>query len=237
LALPYALARLKALNRPPGDLEFQQGGLKVKVTRRSFLKMSGALAGYMLTGPSLWEGGGLPKAYADVGPKVGTETTTICCFCGCGCGAVVTSNAGKVVAVEGDAIHPINEGALCSKGQAQYQTANQLVSDADLAAKYAVGKKIATWPKGKRLARVLYRAPKATKWEVKSWDWALGTIAQRIAAKRAATWESTAGGMTVNRTKAIAALGGAAHDNQECYLMQKLWRGLGLVNVDHQARI
>jgi formate dehydrogenase major subunit len=224
----------------------------VKVTRRQFLKMSGALGGYLLTGPALWGGGGLPEAYADVGPKTGTETTTICCFCGVGCGALVTVNNtpgdplfGKVVAVEGDPVHPINEGTLCSKGQAQFQTANQLVLDTDLTTKpkFALydgtpGKGVMpVWPGGKRLARVLYRPANGTKWRVVSWDWAMDTIAQRITATRAANWEETSGGMTVNRTRAIAALGGAAHDNQECYLMQKLWRGLGLVWVDHQARI
>ena len=211
----------------------------MKITRRTFLKMSGALAGYLLTGPSLWEGGGLPQAYADVGPKVGTETTTICCFCGVGCGAVVTASGGKVVAVEGDAIHPINEGSLCSKGQAQFQTANQLIPETDLdtLTKFKLGGTMAAWPAGKRLARVLYRAPYAKKWKVISWDEALDKISQRIAASRTATWEDTSGGMTVNRCTGIAALGGAAHDNEECYLMQKLWRGLGLVNIDHQARI
>ena len=220
----------------------------MKITRRKFLKMSGALAGYLLTGPSLWGGGRLPTAYADIGPKVGTETTSVCCFCGGGCGNVITASGGKVIAVEGDPDSPINGhirdgggtvlrqgGALCSKGQAAYQTANQLVDEAALP---GLGALISNWPKGKRAARVLYRAPGASKWQVVDWDWALGTIAQRIAATRAATWEEVdGGGMTVNRTQAIAALGGAAHDNQECYLMQKLWRGLGLVYIEHQARI
>jgi formate dehydrogenase major subunit len=199
--------------------------------------MSGTMAGYLLTGPTLLKGGWLPAAYADIGPKTGTETTTICCFCGCGCGAVVTASGGKVVAVEGDPIHPINQGALCSKGQAQWQTANQVVGDAKLASKYYLGAQVSSWMPGKRLARVLYRAPGSAKWQVVDWDWALDTIAQRVVDTRGANWEETAGSMTVNRTQYIAALGGAAHDNEECYLMQKLWRGLGLVNIDHQARI
>jgi formate dehydrogenase major subunit len=201
--------------------------------------MSGALAGYLLTGPSLWEGSGLPKAYADVGPKKGKETTSVCCFCGGGCGNVVTSSGGRVVALEGDTASPINEGALCSKGQAAFQTANQVVDEKLLKTgrAYALGGTMPSWPRGQRLARVLYRAPGATKWKVISWDEALTKIAQRVVDTRAANWEATAGGMTVNRTQAIAALGGAAHDNEECYLLQKLWRGLGLVNVEHQARI
>jgi formate dehydrogenase major subunit len=202
--------------------------------------MSGALAGYLLTGPSLWEGSWLPSAYADIGPKTGTNKTTICCFCGVGCGAIVCASGGKVVAVEGDPDHPINQGTLCSKGQAQYQTCNQLVSDAVLASSYSVGKKFAKWPKGKRLARPLYRAAGSNKWEVKTWDWMLTQIAARIDGTRSTYWEydsPPASGKIVNRTQAIAALGGAVHDNEECFLMQKLWRGLGLVNIDHQARI
>ena len=211
----------------------------MKLTRRTFLKMSGALAGYLLTGPSLWGGVRVPAAYAGVGPKVGQDTTSVCCFCGGGCGNVVTASEGRVVAVEGDPASPINEGALCSKGQAAYQTANQIVAEETLRddGRYALGGTLAAWPAGRRLARVLYRAPGASKWEVKSWDWALERIAQRVVETRQVTWEAKAGEITVNRTQAIAALGGAAHDNEECYLMQKLWRGLGLVYVEHQARI
>jgi formate dehydrogenase major subunit len=211
----------------------------MKITRRQFLKASGALAGYLLTGPSLWGGGALPAAYAGIGPKSGTETTSVCCFCGGGCGNIVTSSGGRVVAVEGDPASPINEGALCSKGQAAFQTANQRIPEELLrdTAVFAAGGTLASWPSGRRLARVLYRAPGATRWEVKDWDWALERIAQRVVDTRKNSWEAKAGEMVVNRTQAIAALGGAAHDNEECYLMQKLWRGLGLVYVEHQARI
>jgi formate dehydrogenase major subunit len=210
------------------------------------------MAGYLLTGPSLWGGGRLPAAYADIGPKIGTETTSVCCFCGGGCGNVIIASGGKIIAVEGDPQSPINGhikdaannilavgGALCSKGQAAYQTANQLVDENVLATDptYAVGGTMPTWPKGKRVARVLHRAPGAAQWDVLDWDTALGLIAAKIAGTRSTYWEEMAGGMTVNRTQAIAALGGAAHDNEECYLMQKLWRGLGLTYVEHQARI
>ncbi len=211
----------------------------MKITRRQFLKVSGGLAGYLLTGPSLWGSVAVPAAYANTGPKVGKETTSVCCFCGGGCGNVVTSREGRVVAVEGDPASPINEGALCSKGQSAYQTVNQLIPEEALRdlPEFGLGGKLAAWPAGRRLARVLYRAPGATRWEVKTWDWALERIAQRVVDTRRATWEAKAGDMAVNRTQAIAALGGAAHDNEECYLMQKLWRGLGLVYIEHQARI
>ena len=125
----------------------------MKITRRQFLKVSGALAGYLLTGPSLWSGGMVPAAYASTkNPKVGKETTSVCCFCGGGCGNVVTSSGGRVVAVEGDPASPINEGALCSKGQAAFQTVNQLVPEESLRdnAMFAVGGTLASWPSGRR---------------------------------------------------------------------------------------
>jgi formate dehydrogenase major subunit len=209
----------------------------VRVTRRKFLKMSGALTGYLLTGPSLWGGGGLPEAYADVGPKTGVETTTICCFCACGCGAIVTATGGKVVAVEGDPDHPVNEGTLCSKGQAQYQTVNQRFSATKLNAKYPIGAMVDQWKPGKRLGRCLYRAAGSSQWQVVDWTFALNKAADLIYNTRAAGFTEHDGTMTVNRCDNIAALGGAAHDNEECYLMRKLWTGLGLVNIDHQARI
>ena len=224
----------------------------MEITRRDFLKLSGGATGFLLASP-LFGKVGIPKAYANVGPEVGTETTTICCFCACGCGAIVTASGGKVVNVEGDPTHPINEGALCSKGQAQYQTANQLLTDAELSPAYDEGTLFGTpgswpvsdayWPKGKRLARCLYRAPNSTQWEVKNWTWMLTVMAKRIYDTRklggnsGGSFEHHNGYMEVNRSQAIAALGGAAHDNQECYLMRKLWTGLGLVYIEHQARI
>ena len=123
---------------------------------------------------------------------------------------------GKVVSVEGDPDHPINEGALCSKGSALYQVAN---SD-------------------RRVSSVLYRAPGSAKWEVKEWDWAIGKIASNIKATRDASFMATdTQGRTVNRTEAIACLGGAALDNEECYAYSKFARTLGVVYLEHQARI
>ena len=139
-----------------------------------------------------------------------TATTTVCPFCGVGCGQVVSARAGKVIHIEGDPNHPISEGTLCSKGAAGIQVVNN----------------------SRRLQKVLYRAPNGKKWEEKSWDWAFERIAARVKETRDKTFKTT-----VNRTEAIACLGGSALDNEEAYLLVKLMRALGLVYVEHQARL
>ena len=89
-----------------------------------------------------------------------------------------------------------------------------------------------------RLTKPLYRAPGANDWEEKEWDWILDTIARRIKDTRDASFiEKDGQGNVVNRTEAIANLGGSALDNEECYLLVKLARALGLVYIEHHARI
>jgi formate dehydrogenase major subunit len=144
-----------------------------------------------------------------------TTTTTVCPFCGVGCGQVVATRGGRVVNIEGDPAHPVSEGTLCSKGAAGIQVVNN----------------------PRRLQKVLYRAPGGTAWEEKTWDWALPRIAARVKETRDKTFQASAGGRVVNRTEAIACLGGSALDNEEAYLLVKLMRALGLVYVEHQARL
>jgi formate dehydrogenase major subunit len=144
-----------------------------------------------------------------------TETTTVCPFCGVGCGQVVSTRNGHVINIEGDAGHPISEGTLCSKGAAAIQVVNN----------------------PRRLQKVLYRAPRGKVWEEKTWDWALERIAARLKETRDKSFQTTVNGHTVNRTEAIACLGGSALDNEEAYLLVKLMRALGLVYVEHQARL
>ena len=143
------------------------------------------------------------------------ETTTVCPFCGVGCGQVVSVKDGKVVSIEGDRNHPINEGTLCSKGASAAQVTNNPL----------------------RLKVPLYRAPGSDRWEEKSWDWMMSRIAERVKKTRDATFQLESNGTVVSRTEAIASLGGAALDNEECYLLSKLTRALGIVYLEHQARI
>lgn len=189
-----------------------------KITRRSFLKLSGATALGVAVGGLGFDL--LPiEAHAEElrkNLKSAKESTTICPYCAVGCGAIVHQSGGKVINIEGDPDHPINMGSLCSKGSSLYQLANN----------------------EDRLTQVMYRAPYSDKWEYKSWDWALDKIASNIKATRDATFTATnEKGQVVNRTTAIASVGSAAMDNEECWLYQKFLRGLGLVYIEHQARI
>ena len=188
----------------------------MKITRREFLKMSGASAAALAVSGSVPHDLTLAYTPLKLHKKIG-ETTTICPFCGCGCGFIVSSENGELTNIEGDPDHPINSGGACAKGAAQFQIGaeNPL-----------------------RLRHVMYRAPGSASWEKKSWDWAIATIASRIKNTRDSNWVTTdIQGYTVNRTEAIASLGGAALDNEECYLIVKLMRALGLVYIEHQARI
>ncbi len=199
------------------------------VSRRDFLKISG---GSVLAG-SL--GVGVKQAEADTAElkiKNAKETLTICPFCSVGCGIVVHSANGKVINTEGDPDHPINEGTLCSKGSSMYQVINN----------------------PSRLTKPLYRAPGAAQWKEVEWEWAFDEIANRIKDTRDRTFKTTSKSKVkekgpdgnevevekeflVNRTDGIAHVGSAALDNEECYLIQKWVRSLGLVYVEHQARI
>ncbi len=181
-------------------------------TRRDFLKISGGTTGAALTGlfgmkpvKALAEDVQLRIRYAQ-------QSTTICPYCAVGCGQIVSASNGKIINVEGDPDHPINEGALCSKGSALYQVANN----------------------ERRLRKVMYRSPGSNHWEEKSWDWAIDRISRRIKETRDA---GLADGREANRIDTMAAIGGAALDNEECYLYTKFMRALGVVYLEHQARI
>ena len=201
-----------------------------KLTRRDFLKSIGATT----AGLKFFGGAALPAQASESWPiklspikiKYAQETTTICPYCGVGCGIIVYTENGKVIHTEGDPDHPINEGSLCPKG----------ASISDLS--YIVDRKNNRVPNTQRVTKVLYRAPQSKKWEEKTWDWALKEIAARVKMTRDASFErQDETGVTVNRTQTIAHLGSASLDNEENYLLHKLMRSLGLVNLDHHARL
>ena len=186
----------------------------MRLNRRDFLKLSGAGVGAAAVGSYL-SGTAIAAPREFPLKKRVKETTTICCYCGVGCGAIVTAYEDGVIKVEGDPDHPINEGALCPKGLAMAQVRQ-------------VGGKLNAY----RLTKPLYRAPRAADWEEKSWDWMIDTIAQRVKATRDGNWNAAAG-----RTDAIAGLGGGELDNEECYLLAKMSRAVGVVYLEHCARI
>ncbi len=142
---------------------------------------------------------------------------SVCPYCAVGCSLNVYVKDGRVIDIEGDPNSPINRGTLCPKGSATFQ--------------YTVNPN--------RLTHVLYRAPYSDHWEVKSLDWAMEQIAQRIKKTRDEHFvDRLDDGREVNHTTAIAMLGGATLDIEENYLMKKLFSGgLGIVSIENQARI
>jgi formate dehydrogenase major subunit len=199
-------------------LNIERSTFFMGMSRRQFLKGGGlAAAGLAITGTQ-----GQANADAPVTRIKGlSSSTTICPFCAVGCGLIVHTKGGKVVNIEGDPLHPINQGALCSKGSSLFQVA---VNE-------------------HRLQKVMYRAPGSDRFEEKSWDWALDRIALRMKETRDKSF--TANELNkkdkqeylVNRTDGMAFLGGAGLDNEECYLWSKFARAMGIGQLEHQARL
>ncbi len=187
----------------------------MELNRRDFLKLSGAGVSAAAALSLLIDGTALAAPREFPLKKRVKETTTVCCYCSVGCGAIVTNYEDGIIKIDGDPDHPINEGALCPKGQAMAQI-------------HQVGGK----PNAYRLTRPLYRAPNATEWEEKPWDWMIETIARRVKDTRDRSWNASA-----SRTDAIASLGGGELDNEECYLLAKMDRALGIVYMEHCARL
>src|SRR2546421_2889325 len=142
---------------------------------------------------------------------------SVCPYCAVGCGQLVFVKDGRIVQIEGDPDSPISRGRLCPKG--------------------AATQSLVTSPS--REHRVKYRRPHGTRWEELPLDRAMDMIAERVIATRAATWEQDdAGtGASLRRTTGIASLGGATLDNEENYLMKKLYTALGAIQIENQARI
>ena len=146
---------------------------------------------------------------------------SICPYCAVGCAQLVYVEDGKVAQIEGDPDSPISRGRLCPKGSAS----KSLVTSAS------------------REHKVRYRRPYGTQWEELSLDEAMEMIAERILATRADTWEDKdtddeGNELKLHRTLGIGTLGGATLDNEENYLIKKLFTaGLGVVSVENQARI
>jgi formate dehydrogenase major subunit len=140
---------------------------------------------------------------------------SVCPYCAVGCGQKVFVKDEKVVQIEGDPDSPISRGRLCPKGSAS----KQLVTS------------------NTRVTTVKYRRPYGTEWEDLSLETAMEMIADRVLEARRKGWQDEDGGKRVNRTMGIASLGGATLDNEENYLMKKLYTAMGAVQVENQARI
>ena len=141
---------------------------------------------------------------------------SICPYCAVGCGQRVYVKDEQVIQIEGDPASPISRGRLCPKGSAS--------------------KQLVTSPT--RVTKVRYRRPHGTEWEDLELGTAMEMIADRVVAARAETWQDTdAQGRILHRTLGIASLGGATLDNEENYLIKKLFMALGAIQVENQARI
>ena len=186
----------------------------MNLDRRGFLKVAPAAAGSLLLPVGVEAE--VQGARFPLHKKI-MEGRSICPYCSVGCGVIIaTDSKGQVVNTEGDPDHPINRGALDPKSVSITQLCNSPL----------------------RLRSVRYRAAGSDRWEEKSWEWAISEVAKRIKATRDATFiEKNPQGVPVNRTEAIAWLGGAANNNEDCYLATKLMRSLGIVYLEHQARV
>jgi formate dehydrogenase major subunit len=148
--------------------------------------------------------------------KGATVVKSVCPYCAVGCGQNVFVKDGEIVQIEGDPDSPISRGRLCPKGSASRSLVQSPL----------------------REYKVKHRRPYATQWEELSLDDAMEMIAERVLRTRRETWEAAdEDGKTINRCYGIASLGGATLDNEENYLMKKLYTALGVVQVENQARI
>ncbi len=143
-------------------------------------------------------------------------TESVCPYCAVGCGQLVYTRDGELVDIEGNPRSPINQGTLCPKGAASRQLINQ----------------------PGRLAKVLYRRPHGTDWEELDLEQAMDMIAERLIAARENGWQDhDERGWKVDRTLGFAHLGGATLDNEENYLLKKLYTAMGAIQIENQARI
>jgi formate dehydrogenase major subunit len=174
-----------------------------------------------LTGPDRSGRGQAVKSprSATLAPRTHTSEKvykSICPYCAVGCGQNVYVKDGKVVHIEGDPDSPVSRGRLCPKGAASLQLTTGSA----------------------RRYEVLYRRPRGTDWEVIDLDRAMDMVAERVIRTRRETWQwEDEEGTRVRRTLGIASLGGATLDNEENYLMKKLYTALGAIQIENQARV
>lgn len=140
---------------------------------------------------------------------------SVCPFCAVGCGQKIYVKDEKVIQIEGDPASPVSRGRLCPKGSAS--------------------KQLVTSPT--RELKVKYRRAYGAEWEDLALDTAMDMIADRVIKTRRETWQDEVDGKRVMRTMGIASLGGATLDNEENYLMKKLYTAMGAIQIENQARI
>ena len=188
----------------------------MQCNRRDFLKLTGTGVACLSLSQLGLDLRPLEAYAAELKIEGAKEIVSVCPFCSVSCHLVAHVKNGELVNVEGDPDYPINQGSLCAKGAAMLS----LTRNPD------------------RVTKPLYRAPNASQWEEKSWDWMLDRIARRVKETRDKHFVTTnAEGLKVNRLEKLFTLGTSHMDNEECALVHQAMRGLGVVHMDHQARI
>ncbi len=204
------------------------------ITRRQLLKGGGtSIATITIASIFGFQLDSVRAAIPELRTKNIKPVPTICPYCGAGCGLVVYTNEGapadspQVLSIQGDPDNPINRGGACPKGSALMnlrEIYNSETGEQEI--------------NSERIKKPRYRAPGSDKWVEKDWDWMLDNIAERLKETRDKHFEHVdINGILVNRCEAIASLGGAALDNEECHLISKMNRALGITFFEHQARI
>ena len=192
----------------------------MSLSRRDFLKFSGATAAGVAAGAPGIDLGPVEAAATSLKIKEAQAFAGVCPYCAVGCGQLIYVKDGRIIDIEGNPDTPHTLGRLCPKGAATIQLSNNPL----------------------RPTKALYRAPGADRWEEKPLDWMYDQIARRYYETREKYFierEKNKDGreVTVNRLEAIASLGSACIDNEECYLLSKLNRTFDIVYHEHQARV
>jgi formate dehydrogenase major subunit len=204
----------------------------VELSRRDFLKVTGAGTAGVAAAVALSTipDGTVVAASKKPLEELVEQTQTICCYCSVGCGAIVTRREnpeyGEIIRIEGDPDHPINRGSLCPKGSAMYQI-------------HGVDGRVDKPINDQRVTRILHRSPGSADWDEEEWTWedALDRIAHLVKDTRDSRLVTTDGAKTVNRNEGMGSFGGGELDNEECYLLAKMSRALGVVYLEHCARL
>jgi formate dehydrogenase major subunit len=192
----------------------------MSLSRRDFLKVSGTTAAGVAVGTTAIDLAPVEAAATSLRINEAKAFAGVCPYCAVGCGQLIYAKDGKIIDIEGNPDTPHTLGRLCPKGAATIQLSNNPL----------------------RPVKPLYRAPGSTQWEEKPLEWMYEQIAKRYYDTREKHFiekEKNKDGkeVVVNRLEAIASLGSACIDNEECYLLSKLKRTLGIVYHEHQARV
>ena len=192
----------------------------MSLSRRAFLKFGSATAAGVAVGARGIDLAPVEAAATSLKIREPKAFHGVCPYCAVGCGQLVYAKGDRIIDIEGDPDTPHTQGRLCPKGAATIQLSNNPL----------------------RPTKALYRAPGADAWEEKPLEWMYTEIAKRYYDAREKHFiekEKDKDGqlVTVNRLEAIGSLGSACIDNEECYLLSKLNRTLGIVSHEHQARV